>query len=77
MERWWFRRQFAQQRELGDLYCTDEFRDGDFDLVEATGAEADFATFAAECGLAHEAAAGRVRGGALSQLVDGHLATAA
>ena len=52
VERWWFRRLFAAQPGLGDLFITDEYPDGDFDLAEASGAEADLATFAAECELA-------------------------
>jgi hypothetical protein len=59
VERSWFRTRFAGQHELGYLYCSDEFRDGDFDLAEAAGAEADFATFARECELADAAARGR------------------
>jgi hypothetical protein len=59
VERWWFRRQFAGQSGVGDLFCSAEFPDGDFDLGESGGAEADFAAFAAECALADEAAAGR------------------
>jgi hypothetical protein len=59
VERWWFRRRFADQSEVGDLFCTEEFPDGEFDLAESGGAEADFATFTAECALARQAAAGR------------------
>jgi hypothetical protein len=59
VERWWFRRNFAGQHELDDLFCSDEHPDGDFDFAESSGAEADFATFTAECALAREAAAGR------------------
>jgi hypothetical protein len=59
VERAWFRRRFAGQADLGQLYCSDQFPDGDFDLAEPGGAEADFATFAAECELAREAASGR------------------
>jgi Protein of unknown function (DUF664) len=59
VERWWFRRRFAGQSEVGDLFCTEEFPDGEFDLAESGGAEADFATFTAECALARQAAAGR------------------
>jgi Protein of unknown function (DUF664) len=47
------------QSELVDLYCTDDTPDGDFDLVDAGGAQADFATFAQECELAREVADGR------------------
>ena len=43
VERAWFRRRVAGQTGLGYLYSTDEYPDGDFDLAEADGAEADFA----------------------------------
>jgi Protein of unknown function (DUF664) len=59
VERWWFRRLFAGQSGVGDLFITDEYPDGEFDLAEASGAAADLATFAAECDLARETAAGR------------------
>jgi len=59
VERSWFRRRVAGQAELGFLYCSDEAPDGDFDFAEASGAEADFATFTRECELARQAAAGR------------------
>jgi uncharacterized damage-inducible protein DinB len=58
VERWWFRRRFAGLPELGDLYCSDEYRDGDFDLADPERAEADFATFRAETEAADEAARG-------------------
>jgi len=57
VERSWFRRRFAGNAELGEIYCTDEFPDGDFDLTEPAQAEADFATFDREAVLADEAAA--------------------
>jgi uncharacterized damage-inducible protein DinB len=59
VERWWFRKRFGQQSELGELYCTKEYPDGDFDLTDASAAEADFAAFTAECELSRAAAAGR------------------
>lgn len=59
VERWWFRRLFAAQPGLGDLYISDDYPDGEFDLAQASGAAADLATFASECALAREAAAGR------------------
>jgi hypothetical protein len=59
VERWWFRRQFAGQAEVGDLYCTDDVPDGDFDLVEGPNAQADFATFDQECQLAREIVVGQ------------------
>jgi hypothetical protein len=59
VERAWFRFRFDGQSELGGLYSSDEFPDGEFDLAEASGAEADFAAFRQECELARQAAAGR------------------
>jgi hypothetical protein len=59
VERSWFRRRFGGQSELAPLFWSDEFPDGEFDLAEAAGAEADFATFATECALARQATAGR------------------
>ncbi len=59
VERWWFRRRFAGLTGLGDLYCGDEYPDGDFDLTDPERAEADFATFRAECAAADEATRGR------------------
>jgi len=58
VERWWFRRQFGQDAELGDLYCTEEYPDGDFDLGDPANAAADYATFLREVDLARQAAAG-------------------
>jgi Protein of unknown function (DUF664) len=59
VERSWFRRRFAGQGGLPYLFCSDESPDGDFDFAESRGAEADLASFASECGLARQAAAGR------------------
>ncbi|HEX4059923.1 MAG TPA: DinB family protein [Streptosporangiaceae bacterium] len=59
VERWWFRRLFGQQSELTDLYITDEAPDGEFDLIDAAGAERDFATFADECDASRRTTAGR------------------
>ena len=59
VERAWFRRRFGQQPQLPYLYCSDELPDGDFDLAEAAGAEADFATFSQECAQSRAVAAGR------------------
>ena len=59
VERAWFRRRLAGQADLGYVYCSDEFPDGDFDLTAPAGAEADFLAFDAECRLADAAAAGR------------------
>src|SRR5262245_54445346 len=41
VERWWFRRRFGGE-PLTDLFCTEEFPDGDFDLTEPANAEPDF-----------------------------------
>ncbi|MHB1596219.1 MAG: DinB family protein [Streptosporangiaceae bacterium] len=59
VERAWFRRRLGRQPDLPLLYCDDERPDGDFDLAEAAGAEADFAAFLAECELADEEAGSR------------------
>jgi hypothetical protein len=58
VERWWFRTKAAQDAEAGDLYCTDDNPDGDFDDVAGADPEADFATFHTEVRLADEAVAG-------------------
>ncbi len=58
VERWWFRRVFSGL-EVGDLYCTEEYEDGDFDLLDTADAEADLATFRQECELADKAVAER------------------
>jgi hypothetical protein len=59
VERAWFRIRFAGQADLGLLYCSDDFPDGDFDLADGAAAERDFAAFTAECSAADAAAAGR------------------
>ncbi|MEU8125043.1 DinB family protein [Spirillospora sp. NPDC049024] len=53
-ERWWFRRRFGKQDTLGDLYCSEEHPDGDFDLGTAAGAQEDFAVYAREVELARQ-----------------------
>lgn len=58
VERAWFRRRLGGQN-LGLLYCSDEFPDGDFDLADPAAAEADFAAFEAECAAADDAARDR------------------
>jgi hypothetical protein len=58
VERAWYRKRFAGE-PVGLLFCTDEYPDGDFDLVDPVSAEADFAAFTSECELADAAAAGR------------------
>jgi uncharacterized damage-inducible protein DinB len=57
VERSWFRRGFAGL-DAGYLYCSEDDRDGDFDNVADADAEADFATYRAECAAADEAATG-------------------
>ncbi|HEX9032534.1 MAG TPA: DinB family protein [Streptosporangiaceae bacterium] len=59
VERSWFRTRFAGQAELGYLYCSDEYLDGDFDLTDPARAAADIDTYRAECALADQAADGR------------------
>jgi uncharacterized damage-inducible protein DinB len=59
VERAWFSRRLAGQPEEPYLYWSAEYPDGDFDLAEADGAEADFAMFMAECARADAAAEGR------------------
>jgi uncharacterized damage-inducible protein DinB len=56
VERWWFRRRAAGV-DIGDLFCTEESEDGDFDDIATADPEADFATFAAEIDLARAAVA--------------------
>jgi hypothetical protein len=56
VERWWFRRRAAGV-EVGDLFCSEESEDGDFDDIETADPEADFATYLRECDLAREAVA--------------------
>jgi hypothetical protein len=58
VERWWFRRNFAGE-QIGDLYCTGDSPDGDFDDLDTADAETDFTTFATEVERARAAAAGR------------------
>jgi hypothetical protein len=57
VERSWFRRR-AAAIELPMLYCTDDNPDGDFDDVAGADAEADYATYVAECQACREAVAG-------------------
>jgi uncharacterized damage-inducible protein DinB len=47
VERWWFARGAAGQ-PLGNLYCSEDNEDGDFDDVDTADVAADFATFQAE-----------------------------
>jgi uncharacterized damage-inducible protein DinB len=59
VERSWFRIRFAALPGLDALYCDEQYPDGDFDLTDGARAEADFATFAAECRAADDAVKGR------------------
>jgi uncharacterized damage-inducible protein DinB len=44
VERFWFREKYLHE-ELPELYATEEYPDGDFDLVADADAEADYALF--------------------------------
>jgi hypothetical protein len=56
VERGWFRRRAARMN-LDDLYCNDEWPDGDFDLVDASTVQEDLAIYQAEIEAARAAAA--------------------
>jgi uncharacterized damage-inducible protein DinB len=56
-ERWWFRTHLLGL-EVPDLYVTDESEDGDFDDLDPSRAEEDYATYLAETALCREAVAG-------------------
>lgn len=51
VERFWFQRVFAGERP-GQIYCSKDDRDGDFDNANAENADEGFATWRAECDLA-------------------------
>ncbi|MGH3384304.1 MAG: DinB family protein [Nocardioidaceae bacterium] len=55
-ERWWFRRVLAGD-ELDDIFCTEEFPDGDFDLIADADAFADLQTFHDEVAASKETTA--------------------
>jgi uncharacterized protein DUF664 len=55
-EQWWFRRQ-AAQIALDDIYCTEAYPDGDFDLVDPATADDDLARLDAEIAASQEAVA--------------------
>ena len=57
VERSWFRTRAAGDTTVGDVYCTDDNQDGDFDDVADADAEANFATYVAEIELARKAVA--------------------
>ncbi|MGH3655062.1 MAG: DinB family protein [Micromonosporaceae bacterium] len=56
VERWWFQK-FWGDENAGQIYCSDDNEDGDFDDVADADAEADFAVFHAEVEAAKKAAA--------------------
>jgi hypothetical protein len=59
VQRVWLRIRVAGDSDLGNLYCTPELPDADFDLADAATAEADFAVFERECAEADAAVAAR------------------
>ena len=59
VQRAWLRVRFAGEPDLEAIYWTDDYPDGDFDLVDSARAEEDFAVYARECAAADSAAAGR------------------
>jgi hypothetical protein len=58
-ERWWFRRRFAGDESLEQIFSTDENPDGDWNDGSAESAEADYGIYLAEVELARQATAGR------------------
>jgi uncharacterized damage-inducible protein DinB len=58
VERSWFRRRIAGEA-IDPLYWSDASPDGDFDDIDPAGAEADFATYAAEVEAARAVLAAR------------------
>ncbi|QHC22278.1 DinB family protein [Streptomyces sp. GS7] len=58
VERWWFRRRFAGE-PIGDLYCTEDDPDADFNDLDPAAAETDFAAFRTEVAACDAVAAGR------------------
>ncbi|MGH3329409.1 MAG: DinB family protein [Streptomycetales bacterium] len=48
VERWWFRAVLAGE-DVGQIYCTDDNRDGDFDDVDTAEVAEGFETWGAEC----------------------------
>jgi hypothetical protein len=57
VERSWFRTRAAGDASAGDIYCTDDNLDGDFDDVAEADAEANYAAFLAEIDAVRKAAA--------------------
>jgi uncharacterized damage-inducible protein DinB len=58
VERWWFRRKFGQA-DLGDLFCTEEDPDYDFNGAAVSDAAADFAAYQEEVLAARATITGR------------------
>jgi hypothetical protein len=58
VELFWFRIKYLHE-DLADLYSTEEWPDGDFDLVAQADAEADYARFLSETAACDAAVAGR------------------
>jgi hypothetical protein len=57
VERGWFRHGFARE-PVGNLYCSDERPEADFEDVNPADADKDIATFRQEVGLSRAAVAG-------------------
>jgi uncharacterized damage-inducible protein DinB len=60
VERAWFLERFAGQSDLAELFCTEDYPDGDLDLTDAANAAEDFARYIAECAAADDAARGHL-----------------
>ena len=58
VERAWFLERFAGRTDLAELFCTDEYPDGDFDLSDPALAGSDLDSYVAECAAADDAARG-------------------
>jgi len=58
VERAWFLERFAGRTDLAELFCTDEYPDGDFDLADPALAGSDLDSYVAECAAADDAARG-------------------
>jgi uncharacterized damage-inducible protein DinB len=58
VERSWFRTRAAGEADAGDVYCTPDNLDGDFDDVAGADAEANLNAYAAELPVCDKAVAG-------------------
>ncbi len=58
VERSWFRQRFARE-DVPDAYCSEEFPDGDFDLVDGADVAADLASYRSELDACRAAVVGR------------------